>query len=641
MKIITPIDIDESMMSSNISEPDASVGEVEWVDPNAINEFGNLSGRYGAAVLSGNGYVYGVGSDNEDVIKINTEDKTVSYFGDAPDQYSVFLIGDFIYCMAITRDAESLKIDTTTDTVSVISSLSGYDQMNWVRSNDGSLYGATNYSKNFVSDNKVYKVNTTDDSVTELFTPSQGYSDFAVANSGNIYAIGGVNDLDRSVLKIDVETGSLSEFGSYDLNMIVLSAGSDGNIYAAGSAGYVLKIDTSTDTIDTIPMNYGFFVSVVSSGDYIYFCTASGIILSFYVPDNTYVAIGTSQGGTGYYDLGIDSFGRLMAAGFSEEGTTDNVMIVNTNNNTVEAIHTGYTSADEVFTDESGNVFTICDTGILYLNGLYNTGDQVILTETHKVYECVLDNTQDDPATGAVKVPPSWAELYPTNRWRMYDYTINSKSTMAATVGFVELTPLQPVTTISLFGLDDITHVYVLVYEDDENGDLIYNSSQSLILDSPDGDSDLNGDLYISKVIFDDLPDYATPYIKVSCNKVSGASFSVGAVAIGNPRSMGVMTYLSTTSRTSFDTVEIDDFGNEETISRPSAEYTSFEMVVPPVYADYVERMLKDALNKPRVYYGNKKDGEKIFTFGRYERSPISYDNPAICTTNLKVRGLV
>ena len=37
MKIITPIDIDDTNMHSSILEPDNAQGVVEWVKPNSIN----------------------------------------------------------------------------------------------------------------------------------------------------------------------------------------------------------------------------------------------------------------------------------------------------------------------------------------------------------------------------------------------------------------------------------------------------------------------------------------------------------------------------------------------------------------------------------------------------------------------------
>ena len=76
-------------------------------------------------------------------------------------------------------------------------------------------------------------------------------------------------------------------------------------------------------------------------------------------------------------------------------------------------------------------------------------------------------------------------------------------------------------------------------------------------------------------------------------------------------------------------------------MSRPSAEYTNFELTVPSIYADYVERILTEALNQPRVWVGETEGGEKLFTFGRYERSPIIYDSRENYSTNLQIRGLV
>ncbi len=133
---------------------------------------------------------------------------------------------------------------------------------------------------------------------------------------------------------------------------------------------------------------------------------------------------------------------------------------------------------------------------------------------------------------------------------------------------------------------------------------------------------------------------YSDPYIKISFNKVTD-TFEVGDIAIGNARTLGVAVYESSTSRTSYNEVTIDDFGNETVVERASAEYTSFELVVFPQYADYVERILKDSLDKARIWVGDKADDEKIFTFGYYERSPITYSSPLKFETSLKVRGLV
>jgi hypothetical protein len=216
---------------------------------------------------------------------------------------------------------------------------------------------------------------------------------------------------------------------------------------------------------------------------------------------------------------------------------------------------------------------------------------------------------------------------------------------MITSTAGLTFTPDKICANIALFGMEDVTRVYVKVYEDNISGELIYPLGEELgyqdtAISSPLDDSIINDDFLNDKVIFDDLPVYATPYIVVTFES-DESEIQIGDVVIGNARTLGVTLYQSSTSRTSYDTVTTDTFGNEITVSRPSAEYTSFELIVYPEYANYVERILKDALNKPRVWVGDKQDNEKLFTFGYYERSPIVYSSPSEYETSLKIRGLV
>ena len=275
----------------------------------------------------------------------------------------------------------------------------------------------------------------------------------------------------------------------------------------------------------------------------------------------------------------------------------------------------------------------------------YVAGDQRIKSLSHANYECV-SFSNEDPEIGAAKTPPTWIEVGPTNRYAAFDYAINTKSILPISGAEFIFTPNSKCTTVSLYGLEDVTRVYVEVRENNASGDPIYpigaqTGYRDTAIDEPFGDFISNDEQFLSdKVIFDDLPIYSTPYIKVTFES-NVSEIKVGDIVIGNPRSLGVVNYQSSTSRTSYDTVKTDIFGNEKITSRPSAEYTSFELTVDAVYADYVERILKDSLNKPRVWIGEKAGGEKLFTFGYYERSPIVYSSPTKYDTSLKIRGLV
>ena len=127
--------------------------------------------------------------------------------------------------------------------------------------------------------------------------------------------------------------------------------------------------------------------------------------------------------------------------------------------------------------------------------------------------------------------------------------------------------------------LENITRVYIQVREDDENGALIYNESKFMAINTPEEDLVVNDDVLKDKVIFDDLPVYESPYITVTFNKIEGVNFLVGDIILGNYRTFGVTLYQSSTSRTSYNTVEYDTFGVPTIVQRPSAEYTSFEVL--------------------------------------------------------------
>ena len=268
----------------------------------------------------------------------------------------------------------------------------------------------------------------------------------------------------------------------------------------------------------------------------------------------------------------------------------------------------------------------------------YDIGDQVVVSSAHKKYEAVAI-TDDSPIDGVNATSQTWVEVSATNKFAMFDYKINTQSIMPAT-GIITFTPGETCTNVALFGLEDITRVYVQVREDNLGGAIIYDKFQDTAIDSPIEDSLVNDDFLADKLLFDDLPVYATPFIRITFES-SVTDIKVGDIVIGNARSLGVVNYQSSTSRTSYDTVKIDTFGNEVIVSRPSAEYTSFEVSVTPQFADYVERILKGSLNQPRVWVGTKANDERLFTFGRYERSPIIYSSPSKYDTNLKIRGLV
>ena len=304
-------------------------------------------------------------------------------------------------------------------------------------------------------------------------------------------------------------------------------------------------------------------------------------------------------------------------------------------------VYVGNTTADGIY------VFSTIGTP----GDKYDIGSKVVVSAEHRAYQAVAI-TNETPSADSLE----WIDVGATNKYRAFDYNINTKSIMPTTgsvIGYT-FTPGEKCTSIGLFGLENITNVAIQVQDADNSFNPIYPVTQPVgepphignidtAIPYPSDDQVANDPFLSDKVFFDDLPaTTSNPHIIVTfLSNVGITEIKIGDIAIGNARSLGVVLLQTSTSRTSYDTVTTDIFGNQKTVSRPSAEYTSFELKVAPNYADYVERILKDSLNEARVWVGDKPDEEKIFTFGYYERSPIVYSSPSQYKTTLKVRGLV
>ena len=591
MKIITPIEIAENMINSPILEPDVDQGEVEWIDgrqiykPTTINGFKihrcSALGSDGVVYFGGNAISY-IEPDGTAIVGINTPT-----FSNTAEAY-----GNFIYFGG--DDGVIYKYSVTSRTFSTINTTGAGDLNCSSSGGDGTLY--------FGGDGSVVVLDADNGDSLVVHKDglnSQSFYAATIGNDGNLYLTSYSTDSLSFIYRFDTDSFSGSKFIDLSGKYLASELGLDGDIYLVGTSGKVGKVNITLTSVSYFSTLYGKIYGITA--------TNNG---NFYA----YGELSTGQGVI--YVVEPDIGNAYFLTNTAQRAESINSMTYNQGN----------------------YYFTLGISRFGWIRPMNKAGDQVIKSSTHKVYQAITDN-YDDPEFGVDLIPPSWVELYATNKYRMFDYVINTESSGD---GDLMLTPNETATTISMFGLSNVSEIKVEVREDDDAGDLIYSSTKDLSLITPISDLISSDAIYQSKAIFDDLPTYSQPWIKVTATNADPLSnWGIGDIVLGNAKTMGKMTYLSSTSRTSYDTVELDEFGNQTTISRPSAEYTTFEMVVFPQYSDYVERILKDSLNKPCVYVGDKQNGEKIFTFGYYERSPISYDDPSLCTTTLKVRGLV
>lgn len=602
MQIITPIEITDDILTSPIAEPDISAGEVAWVDPNAFMEIDNVNYEIYSSVAYG-GSVYHFTS-SADVVEVDCSSHLVTVHSNAIPFYSGAIYAaqvtksGIVYGCGVTGSAIT-KLDLSTMTATNLGVTTQifycssviYDESIYFLGRNETVGGSGSFLKiNVITDNTEY-----------LSSTSVGTYTDCISIAGVIYGI----DYFGNMVKLNTDTDTISVFNHGYKGLRCVSLGFDGFVYASGDYGVIIKIDVENESGE---------IAALSSGE---------LRVSYLDPSGSIYFVGIASGSTGAF-LNVNRF---------DVGNQSNSVIVSigVSNPNVEMNAIQYCNR-EIITAGKG-YDNICVFGCDYTDG-----EQVVGLDSHGLYQAAA-STRSNPVIGSGLTPPSWVKVSATNKYKMFDYSINTAS---SSIGDIQLLPAQTATTLSMYGMSNVASVNIIVKENSSSGAEIYNETKDLTLPTPVDDMIANEALYRSKVMFSDLPVFANPWINIVINRADTAeNWSIGDIAIGNARTMGVVVYQSSTSRTSYDSVETDDFGNETIISRPSAEYTTFELSLQPIYADYVERILKDSLNKPRVYIGDKGNNEKLFTFGYYERSPVTYVSPSLCETTLKVRGLV
>ena len=120
------------------------------------------------------------------------------------------------------------------------------------------------------------------------------------------------------------------------------------------------------------------------------------------------------------------------------------------------------------------------DTGeSVWTAGTYTLGTKKINTATHRVYQVVADpSTSDDPLVGIAKVPPTWVDVGPTNRWAMFDELVGTQSTETGSI-VVEETFVNVANAISGINIEGAESVNVQVRT--ASDDLVYDTDIPMI----------------------------------------------------------------------------------------------------------------------------------------------------------------
>lgn len=249
----------------------------------------------------------------------------------------------------------------------------------------------------------------------------------------------------------------------------------------------------------------------------------------------------------------------------------------------------------------------------------------------HRVYESVGDdNVGHQPDTGALADPPTWIDLGPTNRYRMFD---DSPSTTTQRAGTIQMT-IDPGKVVDSVGLINVSAIDVTVERLSLGGDTVWSETRSLADVDELGDGDSN---YLTDVAILDIPPSSLP-VRVTIN-ASGGTAICGCMVIGRAATIGDTEFGTTLGIRDYSKKDTDDFGNSIIVKRAYSNTADFAVVLDTSRLGAVRRMLTKLRAAPALYVGTTTAAETIL-YGFYKSFTLVRSNPIRSTGSIEIESL-
>lgn len=265
----------------------------------------------------------------------------------------------------------------------------------------------------------------------------------------------------------------------------------------------------------------------------------------------------------------------------------------------------------------------------------YTTGQRVILTSTHRVYEAIAASTGQNPATDDGTY---WLEVGATNRWKAFDGRISDQTSRAGGVTYT-LAPGEIVDGMALFGLDAAS---VRLVVKDSVAATVYDQTLQIVdrTEAVDWFSWFFDPItFDTEALFTGFPGFVGNSLEITVS--SGGTAKVGQIVTGRINVLGTTLEGTTVGYVDFSRKERDDFGRPVIVQRDVADRTEFQFSFPPEDTRRVKRVAARLRATPAVYFAGDVGagfGATVFGFNAGLDVPLT---AGACFATMEIEGLV
>lgn len=276
----------------------------------------------------------------------------------------------------------------------------------------------------------------------------------------------------------------------------------------------------------------------------------------------------------------------------------------------------------------------------------YSLGQTVFVAATHKIYESLVNSNlnnypPDEPQGDADNPPTKWLEIKSTNKWDIFDYARNTKTTSNSPYIFTLQAGVRS-DSIALLGLEaDSAMIEVLVGTEVKYTRTI-NLSTRVVTNWYEYFFANFGQLP-SLVLFD-LPVYSQAIIRVTLSGIA-PTVKLGACVIGRFEELGDPQYGASLDSINYSKIENTFDGRTQLLKRNNVPETTQDLFSSVSRINKI-RDVRDALNAtPAVWVGitdpENAYYESFIILGIYTQMSIKAFGANEVQTNLTIREII
>lgn len=265
----------------------------------------------------------------------------------------------------------------------------------------------------------------------------------------------------------------------------------------------------------------------------------------------------------------------------------------------------------------------------------YVVGNQVI--DDHKKYEALQNNTGAKPADNIGGTSPKWLDRGATNRWKMFDSKVGSRTAFADEITL----SVAPGLIDSLAFLDLVATEISVVMTDPVEG-VVYTETIDLI----DKSVVIDGYTYFFEPIVTSdaavllgIPPYTNATIDITISYPGGTA-EIGTMALGMQKYIGMTQYGAGYEMVDYSKKVEDDFGNFTILERAYRKKNSYELAIETASFDDINRTIAGYRATLIIWVGSDSGYSSLITYGFPQSFKNIVGGPSHTTATLDITGL-